>query len=808
MISKISLLLFGFTFLLFPQPDLKIISSNQNSILIQYTPIYSDTSLIKIDQEQFINLNLAFGVVDDSQQQGTPSVPERRFVLGVPSEFGNSVKIINASYKEIEGKIIPVPSYEKEKTFHAVKHEVSSDYYNYVDYPELVSFGDYGITRGLSVQTIRIFPVKFDVSTNTIKLYSSIIFQVNFGNAQISGKKTEDELLKYSIINYDAAKNWIKSESRLQKGGGSVLATGQWIKFEAQSEGIYKIDRATFESFGFNASSIDPRTIKIYNNGGKALSEKVNDPRPVDLIENAISVIGESDGSFDQSDYILFYGRGSHFRDFDPVSNSVKRFNHQFSDKNYYWITFGSDNGKRIQNENSLNINPDYIQSSTTAFVDYEVDKINLAKSGRQYFGDDYSQSVTNRTYINKLDHRITSIPINYRFRFVNASTNGFTLTVTENSNNIFSGTLSGYGNASYTVGVAHLHNAVFNGTLPDDRSVLKFGIGSVSVTSTGYIDYFEISFEKELRPVENKLLFFSKDSSAIVEYYLNGFPSTNIKVFDVTDYSDVKLMIPKPGWPSGGDYRFQMMESADSLRKYFAVGNDTYLIPTNPVAVENSNLRGIVDGAKFIIISHGNFLEAAERLKSYRENESRVPISTTVIDVEKIYNEFSSGVQDISAIRDFIKYAYDNWQTKPEFFMLMGKGTFDFKNIEGYNDNFIPTWQTEESLVLIFGKDSYCTDDFFSRVDGEDVIPDLAFGRLTVRNLNEANNYIDKVIHYENTSERGNWRNLLTLVADDGFTSTGYEGSEHTAPSERLANLIIPPSFDIKKIYTADYPT
>ncbi len=105
-------------------------------------------------------------------------------------------------------------------------------------------------------------------------------------------------------------------ETRLSKIDGSVLATGQWVRFEAQAEGIYKIDRARLESFGFNVSSVDPRTIKIYNNGGKVLSEMVTTPRPDDLIENAIFVSGENDGSFDQSDYILFYGRGSQFRDY------------------------------------------------------------------------------------------------------------------------------------------------------------------------------------------------------------------------------------------------------------------------------------------------------------------------------------------------------------------------------------------------------------------------------------------------------------------------------------------------------------
>ncbi|MDH3268448.1 MAG: type IX secretion system sortase PorU, partial [Ignavibacteria bacterium] len=807
MISKSVTIILAFSAFLFPQQDIKILASNQNSIIIEFTPQYIDTSLIKINGQEYRKIDFAYGYTDESIPWGIPSVQERKLVIGVPSEYGNSIKVVSSTYKQIDGSIVPIPTIQKENFLDGLKYEVSPEYYNYEDFPELASFGDYGIARGLGTQDIRLFPVKFDVNTNTIKLYSKIVIQIDYGNAQFSGKKAEDELLKFSIINYDAAQYWVKAQNKLSKIGGSVLATGQWVRFEAQAEGIYKLDRARLESFGFNVSSVDPRTIKIYNNGGKVLSELVTAPRPDDLIENAIFVSGENDGSFDQSDYILFYGRGSQFRDFDPLTNTIQRFNHPFSDKTYYWITVDGENGKRIQNKSSLNTNADYIQTSTVAFTDYEIDRINLAKSGRQFMGDDFSQNIPSRTYINKLDNRNSAYPINYNFRFINASQGSFILTVAENSANIFSGSLAGYGNASYTVGEPHIRTAVFNGTLPDDRSVLKFTLSSSSVTSVGYLDYFEITYEKDLKPVENKLIFFSKDSSAIVEYYLNGFPSSDINVFDVTDFANIQIVDPKPGWPSGGDFRFQVSENSDSTKKYIAVGNGSYLTPSNPTAIVNSNIRGIQDGAKFIIISHKNFLDASNRLKSYRESQARVPISTIVIDVENIFNEFSCGIRDISAIRDFIKYAYDSWQIKPEYFMFMGKGTYDYKNVETFGDNYIPTWQTEESLKLIYGRDSYCSDDFFARIDGEDAKPDIAFGRLTVRNLGEANNYIDKIVYYENNSERGNWRNLITLVADDGYTSTGYEGSEHTAPSERLANLIIPQSFDLKKIYSANYP-
>ena len=807
MISKILFTLIALTAFVFPQPDIKILSSNQNSIIIEYTPQFVDTTSVKINNQNFRNVELAFGFIDDSIPVGMPSVPERRFVLGVPSEFGNSIQILRSSYKEIDGSITPTPTYYEENFLDGIKYEISPEYYNYQDFPELTVFGDFGIARGLSVQDVRIFPVKFDVNSNTIRLYTKIVLQVNYGLGQFNGQDKDDELLKYSIINYDAAKYWIKSDKRLAKVGSSVLATGEWVKFEAPEEAIYKIDRSRLESFGFDVANVDPRTIRIYNNGGKTLPEQVTAPRPQDLVENAILVVGESDGSFDQNDYILFYGRGSQFRDYDLVSKSIKRFNHPFSDKNYYFITVGGDNGKRVQTKTSLNTNQDFTQTSTIAFVDYEVDKINLGKSGRQFFGDDFSQSLPVRTYMNRMDNRISDIPISYKFSFVNASLNAFVLTVSENNTNIFSGSLPGYSGTRYRIGYLYERTASFNGVLPDNRSVLKFSLSNLSSTSVGYINFFEASYERELKPVNNKLIFFSKDSSAIVEYYLQGFPSSDITVYDVTDFSNMIKIEPKSGFPSAGDFRFQASEFADSLKKYIAVANGNYQSPTNPVPVNNSNIRGIQDGAQFIIITHKNFIDAANELKNYRENEAQLPLSTIVVDVDNIFNEFSCGIQDVSAIRDFVKYAYENWVTEPEYLLLFGKGTYDYKNIEGFGDNFIPTWQTEESLNFVDGPNSYCTDDFFARIDGDDLRPDIAFGRITSRTTNQANDYIDKIRHYEQNSVRDNWRNLITLVADDGLTSTGNDGSLHTGQSEYLVQTSIPSSFDLKKIYLADYP-
>ncbi len=343
-----------------------------------------------------------------------------------------------------------------------------------------------------------------------------------------------------------------------------------------------------------------------------------------------------------------------------------------------------------------------------------------------------------------------------------------------------------------------------YNGDLPENRSVLNFTVVPSGVTAVGYLDYFTIQYEKELKAFGDNLMFFSDPNGGIIEYYLNGFTSSNIKVFDITDYSNVKS-VSNYSMLSGSEVHFQFDESATQRSKYYAVGSDAFKTPSNPVEVQNSNLRGEEQGAKFIIVTNKAFRDAANNLKNYRENQAPVTISTYVADIEQIYNEFSGGIIDPTAVRDYLKYAFDNWTIKPQYVLLFGKGTYDYKNIEKYGDNFVVTWQTEESLALL---NSYTTDDFFGRVSGNDNVVDLALGRITCANPGEANAMVNKIIDYELNQERGDWRNLITLISDDGLKSDGtYEGALHTAPSENLVNTYFPKSFNFNKIYSAAYP-
>lgn len=792
-------------------PSVNVISSDRNSILVEYLPGYSDTSLISINsgKDEFYKIGLNSGSVYELYKPGIPAIPFEIINIGVPSEFGNTISILNTSYKELGGRLLPNPKVIKEDEIEKPLYEISSSYYEKKD-RELVTFSEFGLIRDLPVQSIVVNPVHFDPASGKIKLYTRIVFRVNFAQPQKISSGYNDKLAEKTIINFDVAKNWAeikKPELKKVNVINSVLADGKWVRFEAPEEGMYRITRSMLSQFGIDPASVDPRTIKIYNNGGKMLPEDIKLPRPQDLVENAITIVGEEDGRFDEGDYILFYGRGIHFRDYDSSSNSIKRFFNLYSKENYFWITSGGTNGKRISEKPGVNNEPQKIQTSTDAFVDIEDEKINMLKSGRSFFGDDFSSTVRTRTYTNMLQGRLQEFPVSYRIRFINASSETVGFGIAENGNAIFSGSISGYGSELYVHGKEYFVNASFNGSLPENRSVLRFNFTPTTVISTGYIDYVEISYQKSLSAINDYLMFFSDPASGVTEFRLNGFSNTNIKVYDVSDYADVKS-VTNPVMHSGSEFRFRMNESSSKISKYIAVGNDNFKTPLNPVVIPNSNLHGIEQGAEYVIITHKNFIEAANRLKTYRESEALIKYPSIVVDVDQIFNEFGGGLKDITAIRDFLKYSYDNWQIKPAYVLFFGGGNYDYKDIEGIHDNFLPPWESTEDLVDVsLSTSSYTSDDYFMRISGDDMKVDMSTGRITVKSAAEANSVVSKIIRYEQDSEIGTWRNLITLVSDDGYTSRENNGSEHTAPNENLAASIIPASFDFKKIYLAAYP-
>jgi hypothetical protein len=737
---------------------------------------------------------------------GSPDVRYRDLPVALPDESGNTVRLIASEYEDLEGSdLAPVPRivqkgdlpesvvYEKDPERYATGRAMPA---------AIVELSPLSHVRSVVVGSIRVFPLQYNPASHTVRKYTRVVVELVYGTT--AGRRIEKEdqaLFRSALLNYDITRQWTGSAAKVAAAvTPSVLSSGSWYRLTTKDEGMYRLDAAALSAAGISLTGIDPRTIKVYGNGGEEVPEDVAAVRPSDLTEVAVYVEGESDGQFNTGDYIVFYGKSVRGWGYDPSRKSLRHYLNHYSENNYYWLTYGGATGKRMAVRPSDAGTPQVVKERFVDALLVEEEKVNILRSGKDWLGQAITGPTGSFTHVNLLPGLIPGETIQYRYRLVSNSVASAAFTVREGSTVLGAHTLPRI--YSYLYGTQGIYEVSGASTLANSTSQLSFSYSSSDVNSTGYIDWIEVRYPRLLWGVNGFLRFRSPDTTGIVEYQLQQF-STQPMVFDVTHHSAVQLI-------SGiaGSYTFRSKEQAGTLSEYCAVAPTGWKSPAAIEKIANQDLRGYTNGAQFIILTSQEYLSAAQRLKDFREQSTHGDLRTLIVDVGKVYNEFAGGIPDITAIRDYLKYAYDNWVVRPEYVLFLGGASYDYKGLLGSKSSLVPTWESSESLDDV---DSYATDDFFAKFEGSDRIS-LVLGRIPSRTLADASVVVDKVIRYENSSIMDGWKTRMLFVGDDAWTPEGGEVGDmtiHSEDAERLSSsYYTPDEFEKKKIYIAEYPT
>ena len=588
-----------------------------------------------------------------------------------------------------------------------------------------------------------------------------------------------------------------KGGAKTSFAANSVLATGEWYKIAVDHSALYKLSYRFLRDKGLDIDNIDPRTISIFGNGGGMLPFKNSESRPDDLSENSIYIQGEGDGKFDKGDYILFYGSGPHQWKFNAGDSVFNHENHQFSDTTYYYLRLGGSSGKRIANSNVTAVNP----VSVTSFSDYnyhEVDNVNLLKSGAVWLGEVFDIEDVHT--------------FNFAFPNIVPGSEGYVTCSLATASRVESSyTLSGPGKqltitaASAPGGYGTLY-ATDNGASmlikPSGNTIpvtVKYNKPPSYSSARGWLDYIEVNARRRLIMTGTQMHFRDIESAgnAFARFTLSG-ANASTAIWEITDeINPVRMMTSL----NGSDMSFS--NTADVIRQYVAVREyDSSFHWSGTVA--NQDLHAS-ESHDYIIIAHPKFTEAADRLKSIHQARGLKVLLTTP---QAIYNEFSSGSQDIVAIRDFIRMVYgrsSSAQDRLKFVAFIGDGSYDNKFRLGGNTNFIPTYESPESYHPAY---SFVTDDFYCVLDsGEGLLAqnelmDIGIGRMPVQTADQARKIVDKIERYLSSVSLGDWRNRICFVADD------EDHNLHMGDADELTQMVdtLAPEYNIEKIFIDAY--
>ncbi len=550
----------------------------------------------------------------------------------------------------------------------------------------------------------------------------------------------------------------------------SVLSTGSWYKFYVDTTGVFKLNKSFLSSLGANLDNIDPRTLKIFGNGGAMIPYSNNEFYPFDLQENAVRFVGEDDGVFNDEDYILLYAEGP--KGYNQESNTNINI---YTDKSYYFLNISSGNGKRIGALQQPVGNPDLVIDTFYDYKFHELDEYNLVKAGRRWFGDRFDIELL-KTFQFDFPNLISTSPVQFKVYAAAVSQSQTSMQVNVN------------GSAVETLNFSPIDDDTLatedwvNNDISVTGNTLNVSLeynNNGNPSALAYLDYISIEAQRGLAYTGDQLIFKNYDvaqNTGIGQYNISN--ATNVlEVWDITDkYNPTGLV------NTDNESTLSFNSALGTLKTFIAFDNSNFLSPLkdNNTNVANQDIKGTIfqnsqgqfQDVDYIIISPQLFLSQAERLAEI--NRNRYNLNVKVVDLEQIYTEFSSGNQDATAIKNLTRYVYENASTpenRLKYLCLFGDASFDYKDRISGNTNFVPAWHAYSSLNLL---NSFVSDDFFGMMDPNEGTMsnsdklDIAVGRILADSPQRAIELVDKIERYHKQASYGSWRNSFVAVSDD----------------------------------------
>ena len=624
------------------------------------------------------------------------------------------------------------------------------------------------------------------------KVYAEVeLVPLRVEAGQVSRMENFTVTVKYQV----AAGSEIKSSStQTNFPSESVLATGHWQKISVNQTGVHRIPYATLASWGFS----DPSKVSIFGFGGQMVPRLNSAYRPADLPRVA---------TWHHGNALFFFANGPVNWSWDNGLNMFVHTLHYFSDKSFYFLT-----DKELP---PANVNLREVESRTPSHIvtrfddrDYhERELVNLINSGREWFGESFS--VTDRLERNfafSFPNRDVTLPVKIRTGVVSRSATASTFSYFVNNSTTanISLTLPSVSLHGIDGFYAHWQSASTQIITPQQNIDIRVRYNDQAQTSSGRLDFITINVRSHLQMNGDQLLFRDRESSGngnIARFIINN-ATASARVWDVTDIiSPVEMVLERDG------NRVEFVAESSIAREYVVFNPAGQLpLPERVGVVSNQNLHGLA-GIDYVIVAYPGFLQQANKLANLHQTHHG--LSTMVVTPEQVFNEFSWGHRDPTAIRSLMRMLYEragnNRSEAPRYLLLFGNGSYDNRSDNPLTRSLIITYQSDNS---IHRTNTYVTDDYFGFLDpaeGANIISDrldIGIGRFPVRSVEDATVAVNKVEAYLEAHDRGSWRQIITLAADDGDFNIHQRDADFLA--QRVENMN--PEFIVRKLYIDNF--
>ncbi len=757
-----------------------------------------------INGEKFFNIE---GKEIFSGNPGEPSLPNYDLNIGIPFNSAPVVKILNITQEKFQNIfILPIPD-SLNQPFNLLPY--NKNVYSLNEYfPKTPSRVEDFIFRYARITTLNISPYQFNPVSRELQFNKRLIVQVDFKTNpnnysiidKISDKMTED-LIKSSVINYNEAKEF--TGKPVYYSDNKVMADTYWYnpqkdyyKIYLNKKDVYRITCDQLINSGVPASGLENNRLELFNNGISI---------PIDVVDV------NNDGIFNSGDYFQFVGGPA-----KPVDQFTRMNIYNLT--NVYWFSYQADtlNYYKYKDGTPSGITPIIANSIKT--LRWETDRFfqrlgHAVNNQRDYWywGDaeaingtptyrfefSLEDSIWSDFVIEKPQVKM-SVGLHGLTDISCGSQNGHNTTVYFNTKPIGSINWNAQESALFEKNFLLAYNTLGGG---DTAQIFADAFQSIIVQQNGnnctdtttditLINYLEFQYWRWHR-VNSNYFYFTSPPNDFGEniYYLWRWLRDNIKVY-IPDRGE---LIPNALVTNDADLSVRFMDTISVQTDYYCIADDYFSSPDSiNHNISPSDLRNTANGADYIIITHPLFKSAADRLAEFRSNNLSGFSSprVKVVDIFDIYTEFSYGLLNPFALRDFAKYVFENWQQPaPSFIVLLGDASYDYRNIEPTSrKNFIPSIPYHG---YTFGQ--LPSDNSIAAVSGNDLAPDIAIGRLSCETLEEANILVDKIVNYPIDNSKL-WKENVILLAS-GLSYQDQIDLQFNNYSKKLENLHLKPN-------------
>jgi hypothetical protein len=736
-----------------------------------------DISVHEVGGEAFSSVRLAgYGWTSET---GFPQLPVKGFLLEIPEGALPSVEVVQTDRIVSRGdRVLPVATCTADLGIGRTYQQLLPDPVAYsMDcyYPDRIAeVGFCGYLRDVRVAQLKVFPVQYNAARQELRIHRRIRLRVSLTNGEFmmppGGQRRSadasnpfDTIYDNVIMNFGTGSAGRMSDPAVTDGFSSpAISLPTCLKVQICEDGIYEIGFDDLKGAGLDLSAVEPAAIKMFSLG----------------TEIPILVSGQSDGVFDATDRIKFFGLGD---------------GGQYSAYNTYWLSFGGATGLRMSDRFAAPGDSLPVPASLPHTIHFEPDNEYYANvfegEGKDHWFWEELPVCCPRDYVLDLscvaavsgDARVT-IGLRGKTSFdhhLSASVNGNPI-----ADLIWAGMVEyegsfGFSQAYLTEGENQLH--------------IEYASSSWDRV---YLNWVEIEYERDLVAHEDQIRF--EDSQQEREQFrIEGFSTGQIEVFEITDPNGVVRLADCEivSEPSGYAVVF---EGKEAQQEYLAVSTRGTKRPASIGRYVPALLRSPARGADYVVITCDEFKDAVQPLAALRESEG---LQVEVVDITDIYDEFGHGNPCPNAVKDFLTYAYYNWHPAPSFVLLAGDASYDSKgNIPGSKRDIVPTH-------LFISQTEYletCCDDWFGCVVGDDPLADMLVGRLPAQDEAALGCMVEKIIEYETSLEEGSWRGGVLLAADDPD-----HGGDFEAVCERFVEgYLAPAGLDVVKAYVSECGT